>query len=60
VIGGFVRRLYEKTPDDDAKKNYLRIMMEEVIVLENRVSEIIKIEDDETELVVMNNRQSSK
>ena len=60
VIGGFVRRLYEKTPDDDAKKNYLRIMMEEVIVLENRVSEIIKIEDDETELVMMNNRQSSK
>jgi hypothetical protein len=52
--------LYEKTPDDDAKKNYLRIMMEEVIVLENRVSEIIKIEDDETELVMMNNRQSSK
>ena len=60
VIGGFVRRLYEKTPDDDAKKNYLRIMMEEVIVLENRVSEIIKIEDDETELVMVNNRQSSK
>jgi PAS domain S-box-containing protein len=60
VIGGFVRRLYEKTPDDDAKKNYLRIMMEEVIVLENRVSEIIKIEDAETELVMMNNRQSSK
>jgi hypothetical protein len=52
--------LYEKTPDDDAKKNYLRIMMEEVIVLENRVSEIIKIEDDETELVMMNDRQSSK
>jgi len=49
VIGGFVRRLYEKTPDDDAKKNYLRIMMEEVIVLENRVSEIIKIEDAETD-----------
>ena len=60
VIGGFVRRLYEKTPDDDAKKNYLRIMMEEVIVLENRVSEIIKIEDAETELVMTNNRQSSK
>lgn len=60
VIGGFVRRLYEKTPDDDAKKNYLRIMMEEVIVLEKRVSEIIKIEHDETKLAMMNNRQSSK
>ena len=35
-------------------------MMEEVIVLENRVSEIIKIEDDEIEPVMTNNRQSSK
>jgi PAS domain S-box-containing protein len=51
VIGGFVRRLYEKTPEDDAKKNYLRIMMEEVIVLENRVSEIIKIEDAKSEIM---------
>ena len=33
--------------------------MEEVIVLENRVSEIIKIEDAETELVMTNNRQPS-
>jgi len=60
VIGGFVRRLYEKTPDDDAKKNYLRIMMEEVIVLENRVSEIIKVEDDKNELAMANEGQSTK
>jgi PAS domain S-box-containing protein len=46
VIGGFARRIYEKTPDDDPNKNYLRIMMKEVVVLEHRVSEIIKIEDD--------------
>ena len=60
VLGGFVRRLYEKTPDDDAKKNYLRIMMEEVIVLENRVSEIIKVEDDKNELAMAKEGQSTK
>ena len=59
VIGGFVRRLYEKTPQDDAKKNYLRIMMEEVIVLENRLSEIIRIEDDKNELAMANKGQST-
>jgi len=59
VIGGFVRRLYEKTPEDDAKKNYLRIMMEEVIVLENRLSEIIRIEDDKNELAMANKGQST-
>ena len=60
VIGGFARRLYEKTPDDDARKNYLRIMMKEVLVLEGRVSEIIKIEDDKSELGSTNPPQSSE
>lgn len=60
VIGGFARRLYDKTPDDDARKNYLRIMMKEVLVLESRVSEIIKIEDDKSELVITNHPQSSE
>ena len=60
VIGGFARRLYDKTPDDDARKNYLRIMMKEVRVLENRVSEIIKIEDDKSEWVMANHPQSSE
>ena len=50
VIGGFARRLYQKTPDDDPKKKYVMIMMKEVIVLENRVSEIIRLDDDKTEL----------
>jgi len=59
VIGGFARRMYEKTPDDDPNKNYLRIMMEEVIVLEDRVSEIIKIEDDKNELVMLDKGQST-
>jgi PAS domain S-box-containing protein len=59
VVGGFARRVYEKTPEDDPKKNYLRIMMKEVLVLENRVSEIIKIQDNNTESVMTNNRPST-
>jgi len=59
VIGGFARRMFKKTPDDDPNKNYLRIMMKEVIVLENRVSEIIKIEDDKNELVIANKEQAT-
>ena len=57
VIGGFARRMYEKTPDDDPSKYYLRIMMKEVMVLENRVSEIIKIEDNKNELAMENKGQ---
>lgn len=60
VVGGFARRLYEKTPDDDARKNYLRIMMKEVLVLESRVSEIIKIEEDRNELAMVNQQQPSE
>jgi PAS domain S-box-containing protein len=43
VIGGFARRLYEKTSDDDPNKKYLKIILQEVMNLENRVSEIIKM-----------------
>lgn len=43
VVGGFVRRLHENTPDDDANKKYLRIILAEVRVLESKLSEIIKI-----------------
>jgi GAF domain-containing protein len=46
VVGGLTRRLYEKTPDDDPKKKYLRIILEEAIVLENKVSEIINVDDE--------------
>lgn len=45
VVGGFVRRLHENTPDDDANKKYLRIILAEVRVLESKLSEIIKIRD---------------
>jgi signal transduction histidine kinase len=47
VIGGFVRRMDEKTPDDDPHKRYLNIILKEVKVLENKVSEIIKLQDQE-------------
>ena len=44
VIGSFARRMFEKMPDDDPNKNYLRIIIQEVRSLENRVSEIIRME----------------
>lgn len=43
VIGGFSRRLYEKTPDNDPNKKYLEIIIRETRELEAKVSEIIKI-----------------
>ena len=45
VIGGFSRRMYEKTPHSDPNKKYLKIIMGEMLVLEGRLSEIIKIKD---------------
>jgi len=43
VVGGFARRLYENTPDDAPDKEYLDIIVKEVKVLENKVSEIVRI-----------------
>ncbi len=45
VVGGFARRLYENAPDTDPDKEYLGIIMKEVQVLEDKVSEIVKIND---------------
>ncbi|MBW2005819.1 MAG: GAF domain-containing protein [Deltaproteobacteria bacterium] len=45
VVGGFSRRLYKKTPDDDPRKKDLGIIVEEVAALESKVSKIIKIEN---------------
>jgi PAS domain S-box-containing protein len=50
VVGGFARRMYEKTPDDDQNKKYLRIIMREAKVLENRISEITNIEEERQKL----------
>jgi len=47
VVGGFARRLYENTPADDPDKVYLHIIVKEVKALENKVSEIVKIEKQE-------------
>jgi signal transduction histidine kinase len=46
VIGGFARRIYEKASDDDPNKKYLKIVLREVAVLENKVSEIIRIREE--------------
>ncbi len=45
VVGGFARRLYENAPDTDPDKEYLGIIMKEVKVLEDKVSEIVRIND---------------
>jgi PAS domain S-box-containing protein len=47
VIGGFAHRIYEKTADDDPNKKYLEIVLREIAVLENKVSEIIRIKEEE-------------
>jgi len=47
VIGGFVRRLQDRIPEDDLSREYLEIVFSEVKVLESKVAEITKIEDSE-------------
>jgi len=59
VVGGFARRVYEKMPEDDPNKRYLRIIMREAEVLEARISEIIKIEDERKDLLPQQGRESS-
>lgn len=46
VVGGFARRIYEKTPDNDPNKKYLQMMVDEVKLLERKISEILRIEKD--------------
>ena len=43
VIGGFAMRADAKTPENDPKKRYLRMIVDEVRILEKKVSDIIKI-----------------
>ena len=47
VIGGFVRRLQDRIPNDDLSMEYLEVILSEVMVLESKVAEIIRIEDSE-------------
>ena len=46
VIGGFAMRADAKTPENDPKKRYLRMIVDEVRILEKKVSDIIKIENE--------------
>ncbi len=46
VVGGFSRRMYERTPNDDPNKKYLKIIVEQVKALEDKISEIIKIQNE--------------
>jgi len=41
AIGGFARRINEKTPDEDQNKKYLQRIFEHVMIMENKVGEII-------------------
>ena len=44
VVGGFARRINEKAPADDPNKKYLEMIVEEVITMERKVSEITRFE----------------
>ncbi len=46
VVGGFSRRVYEKMSDDDPNKRYLEIIVEQVKALEDKISEIIKTQNE--------------
>ena len=45
VIGGFARRLHEKTSDADPRKPYLKRIFDEVTILEKKVAEIIRVDN---------------
>lgn len=47
VVGGFARRLYQKSREDDPNREYILTIMEEVRVLEEKVSNIIKLANGE-------------
>ena len=47
VVGGFARRLHEKITDDDPNKEYLKIIVGEVETLEDKVSRIIRMGEEE-------------
>lgn len=47
VVGGFARRLNGKTTDDDPNKEYLKTIVEEVKILEEKVSNLIKLGNGE-------------
>ena len=46
VLGGFALRINKATPEHDPNKKYLELITDEVRVLEKKVSDIIKIEEE--------------
>ncbi len=42
-IGGFTRKIYERLPEGDPNKNYMKIVIEDVERLENMVKQIVKL-----------------
>ncbi len=44
AVGGFARRINEKTPVGDPNKKYLQMIVEEVATMESKVSEITRIQ----------------
>ncbi len=48
VVGGFAQRVSNGTPDDDPKKKYCAIILDEIEVLEKKVTEIIQLRKEET------------
>ena len=47
VVGGFARRLHEKSTENDPNAEYIEIILEEVKVLEEKVSNLIKLGAEE-------------
>jgi len=49
IVGGFTRRLYERFIDDSPDKKDLKIIIDEVRVLEEKVSKIINLGKSDNE-----------
>jgi GAF domain-containing protein len=46
VVGGLARRMNENPANSERDKEYLKIMVEEIMTLEDKVSKIVKIVDE--------------
>ena len=55
VVGGMALRAYEKSTDNGPDKGYLNVIVKEVKTLEDKVSEIVKIVDDNNDSHIMTN-----
>ncbi len=57
-IGGFARKIYERLPQDDPNKEYMKIIIEDVAKLENMIRQIINLNTpgvSHSELSTVNN-----